>query len=119
MNIFPADPWVKGSLGLNRDTVDGDWNSEQNFHTCKAHQPNESIGGKVATTREHGIELGTVFVEGNDSQDSIGARDEPNNDWWNKEERIYGPDIVDAGYTANIFVNVKSMALIDIFYNLD
>ena len=76
MNIVPTDPWVKGLLGLNTDVDEGKRYSEQDFHTSEARESKESIARNVAVAREQGLELGTVFVEGNDSQDTVGCRNE-------------------------------------------
>lgn len=80
MNVLPADVWLNGEAALKNNAIDSYWYIEQNFNTSKAHESKESVGGNVAAgiAWEYSVELGVVFIEGNDSHDSVGGGKEPN-----------------------------------------
>jgi len=115
VDIGPTDPWVKGySVGLEIDAIEGERYIEQNFNTSKAHQSKESIRGHFIAW-EYGIELRAVLIEGNDSQNGVGGRSDPDEDGWQKDDGIYWPGVIGEREAAEIFVNVKSMTLDDVF----
>ena len=111
MNIVPTDVWVKGNLRIKSYAVQCYWYIEQNFKTGKAHESNEAIGGEVAIAWEYGFELGIVFMEGNDSHDGVGGREESDDYRRQGDDGKYWPSIIDGRGTAIIFENVESMTL--------
>ena len=118
MNILPANPWVKGRLGWNRNVEEGEWYIENDFSTSKAHESNESVRASVAVAWDQGAELGAIFIEGNDSHDRVGGREKPNNNWGQKNDGVYGPNVIRSRIAANIFENVESMTLNDVVCKL-
>ena len=114
MNILPADIWVKGSASLSRNAVEGNWYSEQNFNASKAHESNESTRGNCAVLCEKVVEPRTGFIDGNDSQGSVGPGNESDDYRRQVEDGKYRPSVISGRGASNVLENVESMALDDV-----
>ena len=115
MGIGPANPGPDAGVDVERNGVTSDGDGAEDFDSCEAHKPDVSAGGKVVVAGKEFVELRSTLVEVDDAQDGVDGRNDTDGDRRAEYEDVSNPGVVGGGPAANIFVNVETMALGDIF----
>lgn len=115
MGVGPANPRPDAGVDVERNGITSDGDGAEDFDSGEAHEPDVSAGGKVVVAGKEFVELRSTLVEVDDAQDGVDGRNNTDGDWRAEYEDVSNPGVVGGGPAANIFVNVETMALGDIF----
>jgi alkyl hydroperoxide reductase subunit AhpF len=99
---------------VERNGVETERDGAEDFDSCEAHKPDVSAGGEVVVAGKEFIELRSTLVEVEDAQDGIDSGNDADGNWGAEHKDVTDPGVVGEGPAANIFENVKAMALGDI-----